>query len=398
MRHTILKCSALAYYAIFAAAIVLSGIYLTSAVKMFSAFAAHRESETLSKLTENPADSPKLRQLLDAALARHPAHGKYHAARASLLAESPENGTAQIEADLQEAIRRDPANADYYYEAGRITAARQLCAPSAALSPDNAGESCVTARYFSAALRNAPNDLFFRAQIASWLDYYHHELAARTMRRLLARDSALFLGHSGQYAPEFGHVFYQLRLDAESEAVFALAGAQSPPCQPIPISTDAPELEVARDDGVADWMAKLQTSADRVKNVLCLPHQLAQFQAASLRILMNLRHAPHDACALLLTLDDRTQTIPCAELGITPQWHEFAIDLAQLSGKTSVTMFLRVSGMEQTGNALEIWGDQQAATRFSEFGFRQQTDLSQTAGKQTGEYMIRLRLTRQNDS
>lgn len=99
-----------------------------------------------------------------------------------------------------------------------------------------------------------------------------------------------------------------------------------------------------------------------------------------------------------LTLDDRTQTIPCAALSVVPQWHEFAIDLAQLSGKTSVTMFLRVSGMEQTGNALEIWGDQQAATRFSEFGFRQQTDLSQTAGKQTGEYMIRLRLTRQNDS
>lgn len=72
------------------------------------------------------------------------------------------------------------------------------------------------------------------------------------MRQLLARDSALFLGHSGQYAPKFGHVFYQLRLDAESEAVFALAGAQPPQCQPIPISTDAPELELARDDGVAD--------------------------------------------------------------------------------------------------------------------------------------------------
>lgn len=147
MRHTVLKCSALAYYAIFAAAIGLSGIYLTSAVTMFSAFAAHREFETLSKLTENPANSPKLRQWLDAALARHPAHGKYYAARATLIAESPENSAEQIDADLQEAIRRDPANADYYYEAGRITAARQICAPSAALSPDNAGESCVTARY-----------------------------------------------------------------------------------------------------------------------------------------------------------------------------------------------------------------------------------------------------------
>ncbi len=394
MRHTLLKCSAVTYYVIFAAVIALTGVYLKSALNIFLAFTAYQQFQRISKLTDDPASAPERQHALTTAMVRNPEHGDYYAAFGSVLSEYTDNETKRIETYLQEAVRRDPANADYYYEAGRISAERQACSPSPALSPDDAAEACSAARYFLAALRNAPNDLFFRTQIATWLDYYHHDLAVRTMRRLFERDRSLFTGYSGQYAPIFGKALFQLGMDWESEDVLRLMNTASTTCPIPPLSANDAEFEIAYDDGVAEWMTMLRTSSDRVKKVLHLPESSGQFQAGTLRILMNMSREPNAECVLRLQLDEMMQTIPCAEIRMVPTWHEFAIDPAWLHGKASVMVSLRVFGIEQADNALEIWGDQQAATCFSEFSFRQKTDLSPSEGKQQGEYLIRLRLLR----
>ncbi len=394
MRHTLLKCSALTYYAIFAAVIALTGVYARSAVNMFSAFAAYQQFQRTSKLTDDHASAPELRQLLATAMSKHPEHGDYHAAFGSLLSEYPGSDAAQAETHLREAILRDPANADYYYEAGRISADRQTCSPSPSRSPDDAAEACAAARYFLSAWRNAPNDLFFRSQIAPWLNYYHHDLTVRLMRQFLADDATQFLGRPRDYVEAFGQTLYQLQMDVESERTLELAGMQPSTCQAMPLPSDASVLEIANDDGAADWMTTLRAQDDRVKKVFCLPERIEEFQAVSLRILMNRSSDAGEGCALIVGIDEITRLIPCDTIGVMPEWHEIPLDPDELTGKFRLTVFLRVSGMAQGWNALEIWGDQQAATQSSVFGFRQTADLSQSEGKQLGEYMIRLRLMR----
>jgi O-antigen ligase len=88
---------------------------------------------------------------------------------------------------LYKAVMLNPANPWYYYELGRLSDKRRDCqvATSAHFEGGLQLSSCPTTLYFSAALRNAPNEMFLRDVVKRWYSQYDPEGADRFLHQIL---------------------------------------------------------------------------------------------------------------------------------------------------------------------------------------------------------------------
>ena len=123
---------------------------------------------------------------------------------------------------------------------------------------------------------------------------------------------------------------------------------------------------------------------------MCLPDDLSRYRAASLKIMMN--SVGRASVRPLIFLDEVELSGTTLQPGFTPGWHEIPFELHALEGKSFVHVYIRISGIADTKHTLLLWGDQQPTSTYSVFNFDKVDDLSSAAGKQTGEYMIRLML------
>jgi hypothetical protein len=154
---------------------------------------------------------------------------------------------------------------------------------------------------------------------------------------------------------------------------------------------DSHRIELGNDDGSAEWSTRLTAETMRIKKVICLPDTLESYDTATLRIFLH--HGGSPDFSMQVSLDDQpVRALP--PLPETAQWHEIPLEKSLLTGKSSITVYIRVSGASEAANFLEIRGDQDTLTTQSVFNLKTTHDLSPDEGNQTGEYMIRLVLSR----
>jgi len=399
---------------------VLSGMYLFCVIESYAAFANYKHFVAVtSQGTQGSSVVEKNRGIPYAqkAIRRDPDNADYYSALGSYLNQFAgaqpqlENTHQQDQREpaadfyLQEAIRRNPANPWYYYELGRW-ALNSSAAPQA---PGNHP----TAQYFQAALQNAPQNLFLRTQIGLWRYYYDQEGAFQLIREIVALDPRTtqtileglwqqiqsypvlkkFLPDTPETAFEFSKFLYDKCLDAESdrEAMREVLSENDTAgkCPVSIVSQTAQEIEYGNDDGTAEWRTYLSEENFRVKKVICLPENLADYHGAALKILMN-SGLPGDFIATVSLNDHLLKRYAKREIPYVTAWYEIPFDKALLQGEAQITVYIRVTDASANGNYLQIMGDQDTPTTRSTFNFDMTKDLSYDQGAQCGEYMIRL--------
>jgi len=309
--------------------------------------------------------------------------------------EHKEQGFHEAEGWLHKAIMLDPANPGYYYEMGRLSDSRGDCSPP--IPRGEQGGKCPAALYFLAALNNAPKNMFLRKVVGRWFYHYNQETGYQFLREILSRDTE-DTPESPRIAREFSKFLYEIHMDYESdrEAKRALhlekgepeeCKASFAPRSKINFALQE-EIELGNDDGSAEWRTALTSETQRVKKVICLPENLDEYNYSAVKIFMNNGGGRHFITHI--SIDDQLirqyhRTVPRVR-----NWHEIPFDKNLLQGKSSINVYIRVTGVSEAGNYLEIWGDHDIPNRHSVFNFNTKDDLSSDEGIQTGEYMIRL--------
>jgi hypothetical protein len=309
-------------------------------------------------------------------------------------------GLAEAESWVEQAVMRDPANPWYYYELGRINFYQADCKASVdrRFDDDAFWESCPTARYFLAALENAPNEYFLRRVAGGWLYHFDRELGLWVMRHIIPKATDVKADGIDQHIAQF---LYDIQLDYESDNWLYHSSAdsaeESATCEGIRIlhrSTDGAEIELGNDDGTEEWRVFLTSENARVKKVICLPENVDAYQNAALKIMMN--HAGRAGFVTRIALDDQIIKTYHHDLPRQRQWHEIPIEKQLFQEKSRVNIYLRVTNASyHSGNYLQVWGDQDTPTIHSSVNDHRTEDLSRDRGTQTGEYMIRLVLRKE---
>ncbi len=408
-------------------------LYLFYAVNSYYAFTHYQEaSKVISQKTPSPVNTTQHDQVIEhlkTAIRHDRNNAEYYYALGSYLyryyadtqdgeaIEHKAQGFHEAETWLQKAMRLDPANPWYYYEMGRLSDSRGDCPPpSSVLSlrqardrlhqgrrtdsplPWREGElkegDCPAARYFSAALNNAPNEMFLRKEVGRWYYYYDQETAHRLLRKLISRDRGTTPEHP-RVSREFSKFLYEIRMDYESDREAAkMVDTEKERCKVSVVSQSKINLalqgriEFGNDDGSAEWRTRLASNTLRVKKVICLPENLAEYDYAALKIFMN--HGGNENFIARISIDKhlvKTYDDTAPHIG---KWHEIPFEKMLLQGKSSINVYIRVTGATAAGNYLQIWGDQDTPTTLSVFNVDMTNDLSLDEGVQTGEYMIRL--------
>ncbi len=289
----------------------------------------------------------------------------------------------QAETWLQQAVMLDPANPWYYYELGRLSSLREDCRSGI--------DSCSTARYFSAVLQNAPNELFLRKAVGLWFYYYDQDTAHRLLREIMAGDNRKISENPG-VTKKFSKFLYDIRLDYDSDREFARFNAgNSETCKAhssLLYASNEAKIEIGNDDGSPEWRTRVFSPSDRVKKVLCLPANLDPYNEAALKIFMN--HGGNRNLIVQISVDDHLIKTFEQSVSRSAKWHDIPFDKSLLEGKSKINVYIRVNQASETANFLQIWGDQNPPTTQSFFNFNTTKDLSSAEGLQTGEYMIRL--------
>jgi hypothetical protein len=249
-------------------------------------------------------------------------------------------------------------------------------------------------QYFLTALNNAPKNPFLRKTVGRWVYNYEQEAGVSLIRKILAGDEEKVLV-SPSIARNFSNFLYTIRMDYASDREARHIGrseeGESEPCKirhVLQRSPDNQNVEFGHDDGSAEWRTRLTSETSRVKKVICLPENLAEYTNAALKIFMN--SDGNSNFTAQISIDDHLikqdhQTMPSIR-----SWHEIPFDNSILQGKSSINVYVRFAGVPKAGKYLEIWGDQDTPTTQSVLNYNTKDDLSSEEGVQTGEYMIRL--------
>ena len=387
---------------------VLTGAYLISIAKSYYASILYQEgtngisaTDNLSAIDVHQADA--ITQSIKAAIYYDRTHAEYPYDLGKFLFQLGQDAATvdekterfrEAEGYLKQAILLDPANAWYYYELGRLTHLRGDCVEQ----NQQKKEDCSTARYFLAVLKNAPREMFLRQAVGRWLYYYDRDMGHQFIRQLLVSDRP-HIFEASNLLQEFSKFLYEIRLDYESDREALAARASIPEPQKtchiniLSQSSDGNVIELGNDDGSVEWKTRLLSEADRVKKVICLPENLDQYHYAALKIFMNNGDSP--TFRTHISIDKQLITTYENSIARTARWYEIPFDRAILQGKSSINVYIRVSGTSASGNYLQIWGDQDTQTSDSLLNFDTTDDLSTNDGIQLGEYLIRLVLRAQ---
>ncbi len=233
-----------------------------------------------------------------------------------------------------------------------------------------------------------------RKEVGLWYYHYDPEAAHQLLRALIVRDIANSPEHL-QNTRDFSKFLYEIRMDYESdrEAEQALPSKkkETEPCKANVVaqgSSDHQEIELGNDDGSAEWRTRLVSETLRVKKVICLPEDLDEYNYTAVKIYMN--NGGNRDFLTQINIDDYLIKQYHHIVPRTAKWYEISFDKTLLQGKSRITVYIRVTDASETGNYLQIWGDQNTPTTHSVFNFDTTHDLSFDEGIQTGEYMIRL--------
>lgn len=342
-------------------------------------------------------------------------HEYYAKSQSKHIPAAREQGFQESELWLRKAAMLDPASPWYYYELGRLGQHWGDCPKKRRNIPADKWKNCSVTRYFSAALNNAPNSIFLRASVAKWYYRYDRPMAYQLIWKMISGDQRTanpileylwqqtqnyvtlrnLLPNNPDIDYQFSKFLYHKRLDYESdlEAQQALFSKQhgTGACTPtadIRSSSDDTELELRYDDGKAEWRTYLASEDVRVKKMFCLPANLDRYNYAVLKIFMN-SGIPGEFIADF-SIDGHLIQRYTHTISHEARWYEIPFDNTILQGKSSINVYIRVTGASASGNFLQIWGDQDTLTTQSVFNFDVVDDLSFDNGIQSGEYMIRL--------
>jgi tetratricopeptide (TPR) repeat protein len=318
------------------------------------------------------------------------------------------------EAWIGSAIMLAPTNAWYYYELGRLSLQREPCEQSTASDSqfrllDKAGSdgatTCAAARYFEAALQNAPHDAFLQETVGRWLYTYAPDRTSATIEALVAQEVTL-VGSMASASKQYAQFLYDIGLDYASDL-----RKPPPPSSAYPNNTsdvlarlpnilsdsdDRTVTEFGNDDGTPEWRTRLYADTLRVNKIIYVPQDLSSYTAAALKIYMN--NGGRADFKTHFSVDNHLIKTFAYTIPRQPDWYEIPFDISQLHGKSSITVYIRTTEASQTENYLQIWGDQDTPTTHSVFNFDTTNDLSFDDGMQTGEYLIRLALKSPSES
>ncbi len=304
-------------------------------------------------------------------------------------------GLAEAEEWITQAVLLDPANPHYYYTLGQLHYSQGDCHSWQTYHPGESWDVCPVTVYFRTALRNAPTHPFYREAFGRWYAFYDVEQARQHVGEFLSRDDPTAPVDHG--VDKLARFLYEMHMDSESDRVASQVWQESTSepgngCQTniLDGGADSAGFEVGTDDGTAEWSTRLTDEAQRIKKRLCLPADIDAFTQASLLVYAN-RGRERDF-VITVGIDGETKEISGDTFGMIPAWHDIPIDMDWIAGKSLVQVYLRIRGVDSTEEALVIWGDADTPGDNSEYNFRGKKDLSTESGKQTGEYMIRLRL------
>ena len=299
-------------------------------------------------------------------------------------------GLDEAEQWLQKAVMTDPAHPWPYYQLGRISHKRGDC-PYWQDPLYTNPEHCPTVRYFSAALKNAPLSIFLRKEIGRWYEQYDPNTAKQIIRGLLT-EHARKISATPEIARDIARFLYEMQWDYESDRELEILKKETSGDYTAnivaPNNGNTQRIEFGNDDGSAEWKTALISESDRVKKILCLPDNLEQYTYAALKIFINNGGNRHFTTNIYLDnhlIKTYRRTVPRAE-----NWHEIPFDRKLLEGKPLINVYIRVTEASETGNFLQVWGDQETPTTQSAFNFNITRDLSSDEGVQSGEYLIRL--------
>ena len=295
----------------------------------------------------------------------------------------------EAEQHLQRAVRHAPVNPWYYYELARVSLSRGPCEASEleldsqALLPP----FCPVARYFLAALTNAPHNTLIRWQAGEWYTRYFPKLAGNMMEKFVAKSLPKSADEQAR-SLELARFLYDSHLDYQSDQeLYRFTNPSKPVCDFA--LTDEGALESGYDDGILpDWRAFLTAESIRVKKVLCVPENLDEYTSAALRFFMN--HGGQGNFITNVWVNEHLVHEYFYDMPLKADWHEIPIDIDVLRGLSEASVYIRVIGATRSHNALQVWGDADRPTRNSVLNFQMTADVSTAPGIQTGEYMIRL--------
>lgn len=389
------------YYGLLFFILALTGAYLYAVTTAFLAYRnAQQFTSTLALAAELsvPLQDADVLPGIQAALQQAPNQAEYahqfgqYLLQQAITRQAQENAPASsklfetAEYWLVRAIRLDPADPWYPYELGNLSYYRNDCLTMSQRLHHQSQFVCPTTRYYLAALRNAPKNLFLRQEILRWYQSVDPPAARQLLHDWRASDTTRSV-ESPSVAKNFAKFLYELQWDYESDRELqpessCPSDALTPPA--------APRLELHHDDGSAEWKTSLTTDASRVKKVFCLPADRSGYRTATLKIFLH--RTGQDRLQVKIWLDDHLLELPRQSFPAIPRWYEIPVDLALFNGKTIVTVYIRCQSASVTSSALHVWGDRDTPTALSEFNFQQIRDLSSDPRTQTGEYLIRLAL------
>ncbi|MCP4400581.1 MAG: tetratricopeptide repeat protein [bacterium] len=382
MKTRVLFLSRWSYYSLM---LVLFGGIVCFLLFTFRGFSAFVLYEIFQEQQAMGVEHGRQMERLQSAIRNDPDHAEYRFASGRLLLQKAieEDRLSpalfeKAERRLHEAIRRDPANPYYYYELGRLGTYREE-------------DLSATARYFRAALRNAPKELVLRQEVGRWFAAYDREAAVRLTRQLLDDDRQSLKLISSNHLRAF---LYEERMDYESDLV--LEGyphlLQACPDESLQESPAEQTREIRHDDGKGEWAAVLVSEHDRIKKTFCLPANAERYKSAALKLFMH--RAVDSKFSLILGIDKHTISLESEWISEDPGWHEIPFDPVFLRGNARIYVYIRVKKTSlRFPPALYVGGDRDAQNRYSAFLLKSQDDLSSEKGMQKGEYMIRLLLS-----
>jgi hypothetical protein len=419
MKRVTLSLTPVRYYGVMAIAGILVCLYFFRVIETYYAFIRYTQfldtaSLQVVQLERSEIASRGDLSAITQAIRHDRNNAEYYAALGEYLSDryigSPQTDIRvqhlrEAESWLVTALRYNPPNPWYYYDLGRLSASRNDCVDRQSSQFPDALAPCLTARYFLSALSNAPTTLFLRRQVGLWYYGYDRDRAFRMMQDIVARTAGHKLDDR-ELALGVAKFLYDMQLDYQSDLAYpseqSVMRTQevSNRCQPLTITTIPPDPEAQRgtvqefefgsDDGSADWRTYISSEEVRVKKVLCVPENLAEYSSAALKILMNNGGKSNFEATVTINeyvIKRYTPTDPVPRIAA---WYEIPFDKNLLQGQSRINVYIRVTGGSGIGNSLQIWSDHNTSIGHSVFNFNMTDDLSYNEGRQTGEYMIRL--------
>ncbi|MCP4402346.1 MAG: O-antigen ligase family protein [bacterium] len=380
--------------------LLLTALFLFQSAKRY--FAERQYQYAISqKQSENSSTAEQTFSLQDGrdsferAVRSAPSNADYHHAFGKFFFDTaPSDADAvsnvhNAEIRIEQAIMLNPASPWFYYDLGRMTRNSEDC--DAVLSGSS---GCASARYFRAALENAPKEMFLRKAVGHWFLYYDRTEGERLMRELAAGDRPI-PAENPKMSENFAGLLYNFHLDDEAEQERSrrqIAEGHDPParCRVERLSEMrvSDVLELGSDTGSADWNAPLKNETERIQKSICLPEKLADYRYSALKIFMN-NGGRNNFTAHISVNEQRVksfeQTIPQL-----PKWYEIPFDIRLFEGCSELKVYIRVEHASEEDNFLQIWGESQTANSHSTLNFDSREDLSSEGGIQRGEYLIRL--------